>query len=80
MGHDAAGGFPSNVSLRPQDLERLEDIQNRYYELLDKEDGDLDFFVDGVRQEEGSRVTGVGALHHNADRNVADDSVDYDHD
>ena len=79
MGHEAAGGSASNVAFGSHDLDRLHDVQNGDYEFLEEEDGNLDFFVNGVRHEERSGVAGVGAVHHYDDGNVADDGIGDNH-
>lgn len=79
MGHEAAAGPASNVAFGPHYLDSLQDVQSRDYEFLEEEDGDLDFFVNGVRHEERSGVAGVGAVHHHDDGNVADDGIGDNH-
>ena len=79
MSESAPGSSASNVPLRLHDLDCLVDVQDRDGELLHEEYGDLDFFVNRVRDEEWIGITGVCAIDHDYYWDVADDGVKDDH-
>lgn len=79
VGHDLSTRLPANVAFGSQDADGLVDVQSRNEELLQEEDCDLDFLVDGVGVEVGIWVGGVGAVDEDGDGDVTDYCVGYYH-